>query len=205
MFKLNENYDVDRRILKCDYIRYAPAQTSTINTPKSQIYVNIPRKDSVVSLLNDYLDLDFEVIKKTDDSRHVNGNDIRLVILGPFALFSTFKLLTSSGKHLEDISHAHLVSLMYKLVTSSKNSDDLTIGFDGNRARRQDEMTDNNRVKGKYHLRIMLKDIFGFAEHQEKATYGLGYKLTLTRNKDEAVIDKAGGIIVARIKIDHIH
>ena len=23
MFKLNENYEVDRRILKCDYIRYS--------------------------------------------------------------------------------------------------------------------------------------------------------------------------------------
>ena len=51
----------------------------------------------------------------------------------------------------------------------------------------------------------MLKDVFGFAEHQEKATYGLGYKLTLTRNKDEAVIDKVAGIAEARIKIDHIH
>ena len=51
----------------------------------------------------------------------------------------------------------------------------------------------------------MLKDVFGYAEHQEKATYGLGYKLTLTRNKDDAVIDKAGGIADARIRIDHIH
>ena len=51
----------------------------------------------------------------------------------------------------------------------------------------------------------MLKDVFGFAECQEKATYGLGYKLTLTRNKDDAVIDKANGIADARFKIDHIH
>ena len=51
----------------------------------------------------------------------------------------------------------------------------------------------------------MLKDVFGFAEHQEKATYALGYKLTMTRNKDEAVIDKVAGIAEARIKIDHIH
>ena len=51
----------------------------------------------------------------------------------------------------------------------------------------------------------MLKDVFGFAEHQEKATYGLGYKLTLTRNKDDNVIDKAGGIADARIRIDHIN
>ena len=51
----------------------------------------------------------------------------------------------------------------------------------------------------------MLKDVFGFAEGQDKATYGLGYKLTLTRNKDEAVIDKVADTAYARIKIDYIH
>ena len=51
----------------------------------------------------------------------------------------------------------------------------------------------------------MLKDVFGFAEHQEKATLGLGYKITLARNKNEAVIDKAAGIADAKIKIDPIH
>ena len=64
MFKLNENYEIDRRILKCEYIRYSPAETSTIKTPNSQIYINIPREDSVISLLNSYLDIGFEVIKK---------------------------------------------------------------------------------------------------------------------------------------------
>ena len=94
---------------------------------------------------------------------------------------------------------------MYKLMTSSKGSDDLSIGFNRSRARRREEISNNKNVKGKFHLRNMLKDVFGFAEHQEKATYGLGYKLTLTRNKDDAVIDKAGGIADARIKLDHIH
>ena len=205
MFKLNENYEIDRRILKCDYIRYSPAETSTINTPNSQIYINIPREDSVISLLNSYLDLSFEVIKRADNSRYANGNDIRLVNLGPVALFSNPKLATSSGKHLEDISHAHLVSLMYKLITSSKDMNDLSIGFDNSRNRRRNELALNKNIKGKYHVKIMLKDVFGFAEHQEKDTSGLGYKLTLTRNKDDAVIDKAGGIADARIRIDHIH
>ena len=205
MFKLNENYEVDRRILKYDYIRYSPAEASTINTPNSQIYFNIPRENSVISLLNSYLDLNFEVIKKNDDSRYANRNDIRLVNLGPVALFSNFKLTTSSGKHLQDISHAHLVSLMYKLITSSEDSNDLSIGFDYSRNRRRDELARNKTIKGKYHVKIMLKDIFGYAEHQEKATYGLGYKLTLTRNKDDAVIDKASDVADARIKIDHIH
>ena len=205
MFKLNESYEVDRRLLKCDYIRYSPAETSTINTPYNQIYINIPREDSVISLLNSYLDLSFEVIKRADNSRYANGNDIRLVNLGPIALFSNFELTTSSGKHFEDIGHAHIVSLMYKLLTSSKDSNDLSIGFDRSRNRRKVELAQNKNVKGKYHLKILLQDIFGFAECQEKATYGLGYKLTLTRNKDDGDIDKANGIADARIKIDHIH
>ena len=205
MFKLNENYEVDRRIQKGDFIRFSPAETSTINTPNSQIYINIPREDSVISLLNIYTDLSFEGIKRADNSRYANGNDIRLINLGPIALLKNFKLSTSSGKHLEDISHAHLVSLMYKLITSRKDSNDLSIGFDHCRNRRRDELALNKNIKGKYHVKIWLKDVFGFAEHQEKATYGLGYKLTLTKNKDDAVIDKAGAIDDARIRIDHIH
>ena len=169
MFRLSENYEVDRRILKCDYIRYSPAETSTINTPNSQIYNNTPREDSVIRLLNSYLDLNFEVIKKTDNSRDGNGNDLGLINLCAIALFSIFKLTTSSGKHLEDISHSHIVSLLYKVIISSKDSKDLSIGFDRSRIRRKDELALNKNVKGKYHLKIMLKGVFGFAEHQEKA------------------------------------
>ena len=50
MFNLSEEYDVDRRILKCDLIRYRPIEISTINTANSQIYINIPRENSVISL-----------------------------------------------------------------------------------------------------------------------------------------------------------
>ena len=41
MFKLSEKYEIDRKILKCDYIRYSPSEISTINTPNSQIYISI--------------------------------------------------------------------------------------------------------------------------------------------------------------------
>ena len=94
---------------------------------------------------------------------------------------------------------------MYKLITSSKGSDDLSEGFDRSSARRREDMTTNKNVNAKFHLGIMLRYVFGFAEGREKVTYGLGYKLTLTSNKDEAVIDKVAGIADARIKTDHIH
>ena len=204
MFKLNENYEIDRRILKCDYIRYSPAEISTINTANSQIYIVLPREDSVISLLNSYLELDFDVLRVDNSNRYVDANDIRLVNLGPIALFSNYKLTTSSVKRLEEISHAHIVRLMYKLLTSSKDGDDLSIGFDRNRERRKNELTNNKTIKGKYHIRIYLKDIFGYAEHQEKGTYGLGYKLTLTGNTDNTVLNKDNVVVNGRVKINSL-
>ena len=51
----------------------------------------------------------------------------------------------------------------------------------------------------------MLKDVFGFAKLQEKTTYGVGYKITLTKNKDEAVLNKAEENADTRTNVDNIH
>ena len=204
MFNLCEKYEVDRRILKCNYIRYSPSEISKLNTAKSQIYINIPREDSVISLLNSYLDLNFDVLHAASNNRYADNNDIRLVNLGPVALFSNYKLTTRSGKQLEDVSHAHIVSLMYKLITTAQDMNDLSIGFDRDRTRRRNELTNNKYIKGKHHVRIYLKNVFGFVEWQTKGTYGLGYKLTLTRNNDNAVLNKGDAIAVAKVKINAI-
>ena len=152
-------------------------------------------------MFTSYLDLNFDVVHAATNNRYADNNDIKLVNLRPIAFIGKFMLTTSSEKHLEDISHAHIVSLMYKLLTSAKGCDNLSIGFDRDRGRRQRELSNVKNVKGKYHLRIMLRDIFGFAEHQGKGTYGLGYKLTLTRNKDNAVLNKDKATIIGKIKI----
>ena len=168
------------------------------------MYINIPREDSVISLLNSYLELNFDVIQAATNNRYTNDNEIRLVNLGPIALFSNYKLTTSSGKHLEEISHAHIVSLMYKLLTSSKDSEDSSIGFDRSRGRRKNETSNNKSIKGKFHIRIYLKYVFGFAGHQEKGTYGLGYKLTLTRNTENAVLNKTAATNNGKVKINSL-
>ena len=124
--------------------------------------------------------------------------------MGPIALFSNNKLTTRSGKHLENIDHAHIVSLMYKLLSSSRDSDDLSIGFHRNRDKRKRELLNNKTQKGKFHLRIYLKDVFGFAEYQETGTFGLSYRLTLTRITDNAVLNKNDATNNAKIKINGI-
>ena len=64
----------------------------------------------------------------------------------------------------------------------------------------QRESTNNKNKKSNYQVTILLKDFFGFAEHQEKGTYGLRYKLTLTRNSDNAVLNKGNEINNDKIK-----
>ena len=49
-----------------------------------------------------------------------------------------------------------------------------------------------------------MKDVFGFAEHQKKAAYGLGYKLTLRRACDNAVLKKTNATATGKIKINSI-
>ena len=52
------------------------------------------------------------------------------------------------------------------------------------------ELTNKKYKIGKNHVRIMLKDVFVSAKHQRKATDGLGFTLTITRNKDNSVLNK---------------
>ena len=78
-------------------------------------------------------------------------------------------------------------------------------GVDRDCNSRKRELTDNKNIRGsKYHMRIHLKDIFGVTQHQEKAAYGLGYKLTLTRASDTAVLNKRDATVIGKIKINSI-
>ena len=52
---------------------------------------------------------------------------------------------------------------------------------------------------------ISLTIYFVFSECQEKATYGFGYKWTVTGKRDDAVLQNAVALAHARIEIDHFH
>ena len=155
-------------------------------------------------MLDSRLDLNFDVIHAATGNRYVDAKDIRLFIFGPFASFSKYDLTSSSGKHIESIDHALIACLMYKLITGARGSDDLSIGCDRSRDRRKQELTINKNIKGKHHVIIYLRDVSGFAEWQKKATAGLGYRLTLTRNFDNAVLNKDNAFNIAKIKINSV-
>ena len=95
MFKVNEKNQVIRNILNCDYLRYSPTETSTINTPSSQTYINLPREDSINSALDSRVDLKLDVLPTATVNRYENGNDIRLTNFGSIASFSKYDLTSS--------------------------------------------------------------------------------------------------------------
>ena len=118
--------------------------------------------------MNSYIELNFDVLHAATGKRYADRADKRLGNLCVIVLFSIYVLTTSSGKHFEEINHAHIVSLTYRLLTSSKASDDLSFGFDRSRDRRKQELTNNKTIKGNYHLKVISRKNFGFAEHQEQ-------------------------------------
>ena len=92
MFNLSQKHVVDRHILKCDYIRYTPPSLNLVIGENNQIFVDIPREDSAISLKDSYLELDFSVTHRAGThSRYIDIDHIRLVNLGPIALFNKYR------------------------------------------------------------------------------------------------------------------
>ena len=130
MINISRKHVVDRPILKRDFTRYTPPSLNHVNRENSQIFIDIPEEDSAISLKDNYLKLDFNVIHRAGaHAQYADGDHIGLVNLGPIALFEKYRLTSCSGKEIEEIDNAHVICLMHKLISSSRDSDDLSIGF----------------------------------------------------------------------------
>ena len=85
MFKLKEKYEVDRKILKNILVRYSASEIGSISTANSQTHIIIPREDSVNSVPNSHLDLNFDVLHAATNNRYADDDDIRIINLGGIA------------------------------------------------------------------------------------------------------------------------
>ena len=87
---------------------------------------------------------------------------MRLVNIGPIASFKKYRLTSSSGKEIEEIDNAHVICLMYNLLSSSRDSDDLLFGFHGSTDAREREVTIMETIKGIYQVRFFSKRFLWF-------------------------------------------
>ena len=85
------------------------------------------------------------------------------------------------------------------------NISDTTIAFN----KRRNRLINDNPEKGTLFLTIPLSEIFGFALHQDKITYGFGFSLTLKRaSNDNAIyrtIGDAAKIVIKDIALNVPH
>ena len=92
MFKYHKNKlltDLFRNVIILDV---HPISLNLVNGENNQIFTNIPREDSAISLKDSYPELDFNVTHRAGaHKRYVHGDHIRLVNLGPIALFTKYR------------------------------------------------------------------------------------------------------------------
>ena len=66
---------MEKRILKCVYLRYPEQKISTIHSANSQIIQITTREVSVVSLRHGNLDFNFDVDHAANNNRHIVEKD----------------------------------------------------------------------------------------------------------------------------------
>ena len=168
MFSKSQKHAVDGLILKCEYIRNTPPSLSLVNGENDHFLNDNSREDSAISLKDSYLDIDFNVTHRAGaHNRYIDGDPIRLVNVSRIALFNKNRLTSSSRKEKEEIDKAHLICLLHKLISSSRDSNDFSVGFHRSNGFRERELTNNKTTEGNYLVRIYLKDVFGFPENQD--------------------------------------
>ena len=93
--------------------------------------------------------MDFSVTHRAGaQNRYVGGDHKRLGNLVPKAFFNKNRVTSSSGKELEEIDNAHVIRFIHNLSSSSRDTDDLSIGFHRSNGIRVRELTNNrNKLK----------------------------------------------------------
>ena len=73
---------------------------------------------------------------------------------------------------------------MYKLITSPRDYKDLSVEFARETESDEEERaSDIKRFFGRFHLKILFKDVFCFAEYHEKSMFGFVFEVTMKKIK----------------------
>ena len=123
-FNLNTTYGYNNDIHKSKFINNN--NLATMNTVNTNVNIILNREENHLNIHDSYLEIEFVV---SDDAGGVfaNNANIRLVLYGMLALFSSIEIEISGGRSVEYIDHCHPNLLMYKLLTST--DDEYESGF----------------------------------------------------------------------------
>ena len=83
MFKLSAFQKIEKSILSCDYNRYLLESLIQTDTVFIQVLIDKAGEDSVISIIDSFLKLNFDVVIAADNRAYTADNDINLVDIGP--------------------------------------------------------------------------------------------------------------------------
>ena len=117
-------------IINVCFFRFTPPSLYLGSGEKIQNFIDSFEENSAFSLKDSYLEIDFNVTHRAvGQACCAVGDYIRLVDLVLSALFKDFRLTGNRGEEREEIDNAYISFLLNKLISNSKNSDDVSISF----------------------------------------------------------------------------
>ena len=110
-------------------ITLVASKSKSVVTPSTQKF--LMNQERIIDLQKvSFIDLHSKLTHNTvPHNNNVDADDERINYLAPFNLFIKNYLTTSDRKHLDRNDYAQGVCLRFALTSSSKDSNDLSIGF----------------------------------------------------------------------------
>ena len=196
LIKIPERYEVDWSIFECDYVRCTSKSSSKLDVPTTQ-FLLMYQETNVFFMKKYSIKFYFKVCQNSSlDGDFELAGLIRFVYVLFVSFSREYQLFTRVGKHLKRIErNAHIISLMYNLLTLSKDSIDFSLRFDEKNARCKLAMTDDKIAhnSGRFPVKTYPKDVFRFADQRKIGIYGLGQNITINRDLVDKVINYPNG------------
>ena len=187
-----------------------------LNNPGGDIRLIIETQDTFTHPSESFLIIEGR-LRRTDNNDYENNDLISLTNNGIMHLFKNIRY-ELSGQEIENIMNVGQATTMLGLL---KYPDDFSKSKGLNQLWYKDTTTaavvDNTGIiigrnyiikesdpKGSFSFRIPLKHIFGFCEDYDKVVYGLKHTLTLTRNNDNDIIFRDGGVDAGKVVLSKI-
>ena len=128
-----------------------------------------------------YLEVEFD-FDCNAGFRYADAQYIRSVNLGSFVFFTEYEITAVSGKDSETVAIIQIICLLYRILTSSKGSDDLCIGSDHDRNQGRNNFRDdkNDENTGNFFIRFFQK-IFPYLLNIKKCYLWLGLYINVEK------------------------
>lgn len=205
----------DDSIKEYEFTEYTPITGTQLNST-GDIRITVESQDIFSHPSESYLLISGRLTKE-DGAAYTNADLVALTNNGVMHLFDSFRY-DLGGKEIETVRYPGQSLTMLKALTVSddqsrteglnemwaKDSSGTAALTNTGFATRQSWIIQSPQEKGRFQVRIPLKEIFGFCEDYTKVVYGLKQQLTLKRKADTDAIFKAAAADDGKITLDKI-